>query len=86
MYFNQSATLTVTHLSTNQHQTIPKKKNKAATNPYQHPKQKKKKKKAHSTTKHQPKAAWKDCRERIEEEKKIRPWLKPSIEKLWRRH
>ena len=37
MYFNQSATSTVTHLSTNQHQTIPK--NKAATNPYQHQKE-----------------------------------------------
>ena len=55
MYFNQSATSTVTHLSTNQHQTIPK--NKAATNPYQH---QKKKIIAQSTTKHQLKAAWID--------------------------
>ena len=42
MYFNQLATPTATHLSMNQHQTIPK--NKATTNPYQHQKKKKKKK------------------------------------------
>ena len=83
MYFNQSATLTVTHLSTNQHQTIPKKKNKAATNPYQHPK-KKKKRRPTPPLNINLRLPEQICRERIEEEKKIRPWLKPSIEKLWR--
>ena len=79
MYFNQSATLTVTHLSTNQHQTIPKKKNKAATNPYQHQKEM-----PNPPLNINLRLPEQISRERIEEEKKIRPWLKPSIEKLCR--
>ena len=76
MYFNQSATSTVTHLSTNQHQTIPK--NKAATNPYQH----QKKKLPNPPLNINLRLPEQIRKERIEEEKKIKPWLKPSIEKL----
>ena len=80
MYFNQSATSTVTHLSMNQHQIIPK--NKAATNPYQHQKKKKKKKPNPPPLNINLRMPKQIRKERIEEEKKIRPWLKPSIEKL----
>ena len=84
MYFNQSTTSTVTHLSTNQYQTIPK--NKAATNSYQHQKKKKKNRKPNPPLNINLRLPEQIRKERIEEEKKIKPWLKPSIEKLrwWR--
>ena len=77
MYFNQSATPTATHLSKNQHQSIPK--NKAATNPYQHQKEM-----PNPPLNINLRLPEQIIRERIEEKKKkIKPWLKPLIEKLW---
>ena len=82
MYFNQSATPTATHLSKNQHQTIPKSRQQQIyTNP---PKKKKKKKPNPPLNINQqslvqqinPRLLEQIIRECIEEEKKIRPWLK----------
>ena len=78
MYFNQLATPTANHLSMNQHQTIPK--NKAATNPYQHQKEM-----PNPPLNINLRLPEQIIKEHIAEEKKkkIKPWLKPSIEKLW---
>ena len=78
MYFNQSATPTTTHLSKNQHQTIPKiRQQQIHTNT-----QKKNKKKKPNPPLHiNLRLLEQIIREHIEEEKKIRSWLKPSTEK-----
>ena len=79
MYFNQSATPTATHLSKNQHQTIPKSRQQQI---YTNPPKKKKKKKPNPPLNINLRLPKQICKEHIEEEKKIKPWLKPSIEKL----
>ena len=76
MYFNQSATPTVTHLSKNQHQIIPKTRQQQI-----HTNTKKKKKMPNPPLNINLRLREQINRERIEEEKKIRPWLKPSTEK-----
>ena len=80
MYFNQSATSTVTHLSTpNYSQKKKKKEDSNKSIPTQ------KKKLPNPPLNINLRLPEQIRRERIEEEKKIRPWLKPSIEKLRRR-
>ena len=85
MYFNQLATPIATHLSKNQHQTIPKTRQQQI---HTNTKKKKKKKPNPPLNINQqslvqqinPRLSEQIIRECIEEKKKIKPWLKPLLE------